>query len=359
MIGLRSFTFTSNCCISTSGRRSSRVSVNLMFYLNPNWTVFEKYTHLQINLVFTTDSTESLVYDLADNVSANMEEHGMLRCKFMGQANIPLRLTQRYAFELGWDLSMVAILMEAEREHRLREAGRPVVSHVHSHAIERPLSQSLMPRGKLLRYPGLLLYLLFRQSVVSAADSLQCLMPGKKDPHKGTQPLYSERTSARARVSFIDDIQSQRYLNCDGIKTGSIEDFLIGIGLPMYIDRVKRMSGSLSKSSQLEQSITPVQLLKMSDTELINEIGFTKGHLDWLRRESSVIPSVLLSQLRSGSHTHHKTGPYINSLTREHKNTIQRHSSRHAQRHQHLPQQRHNQQQRQGSQSREMRKDHF
>ncbi|TGZ59290.1 hypothetical protein CRM22_009171 [Opisthorchis felineus] len=208
----------------------------------------------------------------------------------MGQANIPLRLTQRYAFELGWDLSMVAILMEAEREHRLREAGRPV-------------------------------------------------------------------------VSFIDDIQSQRYLNCDGIKTGSIEDFLIGIGLPMYIDHVKRMSGSFSNSSQPEQSITPVQLLKMSDTELINEIGFTKGHLDWLRRESSVIPSVLLSQLRSGSHAHHKTGPYINSLTREHKNTIQRHSSRHAQRHQHShqhsPQQRHNQQQRQGSQSREMRKDHF
>ncbi|KAG5445014.1 hypothetical protein CSKR_105026 [Clonorchis sinensis] len=35
----------------SSGRRSSRVSVNLMFYLNPNWTDFEKYTHLQINLV--------------------------------------------------------------------------------------------------------------------------------------------------------------------------------------------------------------------------------------------------------------------------------------------------------------------
>ncbi|KER22201.1 hypothetical protein T265_14919, partial [Opisthorchis viverrini] len=45
----------------SSGRRSPRVSVNLMFYLNPNWTVFEKYTHLQINLVFTRHSTESLV----------------------------------------------------------------------------------------------------------------------------------------------------------------------------------------------------------------------------------------------------------------------------------------------------------
>ncbi|KER33185.1 hypothetical protein T265_00884 [Opisthorchis viverrini] len=44
----------------SSGRRSPRVSVNLMIYLNPNCTVFEKSTHLQIDLVFTRDSTESL-----------------------------------------------------------------------------------------------------------------------------------------------------------------------------------------------------------------------------------------------------------------------------------------------------------
>ncbi|KER26418.1 hypothetical protein T265_06335 [Opisthorchis viverrini] len=48
----------------SSGRRSFRVSVNLMFYFNPNYTFFEKYTHSQINLVFTRDSTESLVYDI-------------------------------------------------------------------------------------------------------------------------------------------------------------------------------------------------------------------------------------------------------------------------------------------------------
>ncbi|KAG5443050.1 hypothetical protein CSKR_112149, partial [Clonorchis sinensis] len=40
----------------SSGRRSPRVSVNLMFYLNPNCTDFDKYTHLQINLVFARDS---------------------------------------------------------------------------------------------------------------------------------------------------------------------------------------------------------------------------------------------------------------------------------------------------------------
>ncbi|KER34009.1 hypothetical protein T265_00203 [Opisthorchis viverrini] len=37
----------------SSGRRSLRVSVNLMFYLNPYWTVFEKYTHLQIGFLIS------------------------------------------------------------------------------------------------------------------------------------------------------------------------------------------------------------------------------------------------------------------------------------------------------------------
>ncbi|KER23644.1 hypothetical protein T265_08500 [Opisthorchis viverrini] len=48
----------------SSGRCSPQVSVNHMIYLNPNCTVFEKYTHLQINLVFTGDSIESFVYDV-------------------------------------------------------------------------------------------------------------------------------------------------------------------------------------------------------------------------------------------------------------------------------------------------------
>ncbi|KER31096.1 hypothetical protein T265_13036, partial [Opisthorchis viverrini] len=46
------------------GGRTLRVSINLMFYLNPNWTVFEKQTHFQINLIFTKDSTEPFVYDI-------------------------------------------------------------------------------------------------------------------------------------------------------------------------------------------------------------------------------------------------------------------------------------------------------
>ncbi|KAG5450494.1 hypothetical protein CSKR_112682 [Clonorchis sinensis] len=43
----------------SAGRRIPRVSVNLMFYLNPNWTDCDKYTHLQINLVFARDSPET------------------------------------------------------------------------------------------------------------------------------------------------------------------------------------------------------------------------------------------------------------------------------------------------------------
>ncbi|KAG5449261.1 hypothetical protein CSKR_100650 [Clonorchis sinensis] len=38
------------------GRRSPRVSVNLMFYLYPNYTKLAKYTHLHTNLVLTGDS---------------------------------------------------------------------------------------------------------------------------------------------------------------------------------------------------------------------------------------------------------------------------------------------------------------
>ncbi|KER34037.1 hypothetical protein T265_00222 [Opisthorchis viverrini] len=56
-------------------RRSPQVSINLMFYLNANWTVFEKYTHLQIKRVFTGDSTEPLVYDI---LQLNMLHTGRL-----------------------------------------------------------------------------------------------------------------------------------------------------------------------------------------------------------------------------------------------------------------------------------------
>ncbi|KAG5455058.1 hypothetical protein CSKR_109924 [Clonorchis sinensis] len=49
---------------SSSGRRSPRVSVNLMFYLNPDWTDFEKYTHLQINLANECTAPGRLMFQL-------------------------------------------------------------------------------------------------------------------------------------------------------------------------------------------------------------------------------------------------------------------------------------------------------
>ncbi|KAG5443162.1 hypothetical protein CSKR_108506, partial [Clonorchis sinensis] len=46
------------------GRRGPRVSVNLMFYLNPNWTDVDNYIHLKIIMVFRGSSFESLVYNI-------------------------------------------------------------------------------------------------------------------------------------------------------------------------------------------------------------------------------------------------------------------------------------------------------
>ncbi|KAG5455111.1 hypothetical protein CSKR_107368 [Clonorchis sinensis] len=60
---------------SSSGRRSPRISVNLMFYLNRNWTDCNKHTHLQLNLVFTGDSAESLVYDVLQLTAAQRPPH--------------------------------------------------------------------------------------------------------------------------------------------------------------------------------------------------------------------------------------------------------------------------------------------
>ncbi|KAG5444856.1 hypothetical protein CSKR_106163, partial [Clonorchis sinensis] len=39
-------------CWDSSGRCSPRVFINLTFYSNPNWTPFDKYSHLQMNSFF-------------------------------------------------------------------------------------------------------------------------------------------------------------------------------------------------------------------------------------------------------------------------------------------------------------------
>ncbi|KAA3679298.1 uncharacterized protein DEA37_0002565 [Paragonimus westermani] len=178
----------------------------------------------------------------------------------IGQADIPLRLTQRYASELGLEWTTVAIALEAEREAKLREAGRPV-------------------------------------------------------------------------ISFMDDIQSQRYLNCDGIKTGTVEDFLISLGLPMYIDRIKQlpMNGQPSPDPSIHSPsgypVGPVDILKMSDQDLIKHLGFTWNHIRWLRIEAAMIPSIMRAQASFGT-THMKpSGSHMNSLAREFK-TMYRHNGK-------------------------------
>ncbi|KER26000.1 hypothetical protein T265_14101, partial [Opisthorchis viverrini] len=56
----------------SSGRRSPRVSVNLMFYLNPNCTVFEKYTNMQINLFIQQPPTLCFTGDKIARKSINV-----------------------------------------------------------------------------------------------------------------------------------------------------------------------------------------------------------------------------------------------------------------------------------------------
>ncbi|GAA57081.1 hypothetical protein CLF_112111, partial [Clonorchis sinensis] len=50
---------TTGFALLGAGSSGKRSPVNLKFYLNPNWTDFDKYTHLQINLVFAGDSPET------------------------------------------------------------------------------------------------------------------------------------------------------------------------------------------------------------------------------------------------------------------------------------------------------------
>ncbi|GAA56038.1 homeobox protein SMOX-3 [Clonorchis sinensis] len=102
--------FTETTAHGVTGRRSPRVSVNLMFYLNPNWTDFEKYTNLQINLVFTGDSNESLVYDV---LQLNMLHTGrlmvQLNCVTIYQAASPkIRYNNLLAKRLQATASIVA-----------------------------------------------------------------------------------------------------------------------------------------------------------------------------------------------------------------------------------------------------------
>ncbi|KAH8858551.1 SAM and SH3 domain-containing protein [Schistosoma japonicum] len=124
------------------------------------------------------------------------------------------------------------------------------------------------------------------------------------------------REIRRPVISFNEEIQSQRFLNCDGIKTGSLQEFLITIGLPMYINHILHYSNittTTNNNSSINsgnkntnhQSIimTPADLLNMSDCQLQEKFNFLPIHIQWLRQEASVIPWILLGQLNSSKNS--------------------------------------------------------
>lgn len=55
----------------------------------------------------------------------------------------------------------------------------------------------------------------------------------------------------------------------------------------MYIDR-------LNQYKLGNKPMNPAKLLKMSDQDLQNQIGFSPVHVQWLRQEAAVIPWALL-----------------------------------------------------------------
>ncbi|KAF6775370.1 hypothetical protein AHF37_05035 [Paragonimus kellicotti] len=101
----------------------------------------------------------------------------------------------------------------------------------------------------------------------------------------------------------------------------------------MYIDRIKQLplngqpSPDPSVRSPSGYPIGPVDILKMSDQDLIKHLGFTWNHIRWLRIEAAMIPSIMRAQASFGT-THMKpSGSHVNSLAREFK-TMYRQSSK-------------------------------
>ncbi|CAH8591909.1 unnamed protein product [Schistosoma curassoni] len=115
------------------------------------------------------------------------------------------------------------------------------------------------------------------------------------------------REIRRPVISFNEEIRSQRFLNCDGIKTGSLQEFLITIGLPMYIDHILHYNSITTNSNTTNNSnnnhrcllMTPADLLNMSNGQLQEKFNFLPIHIQWLRQEASVIPWILLNQTNS------------------------------------------------------------
>ncbi|KAG5444612.1 hypothetical protein CSKR_100713 [Clonorchis sinensis] len=74
----------------SSSRHSPRVSVNVMFYSNPNWTDCDKSNHLQIDLVFTGDSPSPSISCLSSSVCRRVFSNPVRGSNSASASRLPL-----------------------------------------------------------------------------------------------------------------------------------------------------------------------------------------------------------------------------------------------------------------------------
>ncbi|VDP70978.1 unnamed protein product [Schistosoma mattheei] len=87
------------------------------------------------------------------------------------------------------------------------------------------------------------------------------------------------REIRRPVISFNEEIRSQRFLNCDGIKTGSLQEFLITIGLPMYINHILHYNS-------ITTNIIPWILLNQTNSTKYSTMNYTTNNIYSLPRTS-------------------------------------------------------------------------
>ncbi|VDN08935.1 unnamed protein product [Dibothriocephalus latus] len=181
-----------------------------------------------------------------------------------------MKLIERYASEADCEFNAIAVTLEVIRERQLKEAGLPV----------QPVAT------KLLR---LLLLLAAGIEAKPAGFLIQ----------KGLLTSQGRRWTSTPMVELLDylisnleEIRSQRYLNCNGIKTDDLFGFLTSIGLPMYAEC---LSTALNG-----QPPTPGNLMALSDAHLVYSLGIPVSHVSRIRQEAALIPKGLLNANPSG-----------------------------------------------------------
>ncbi|VDD81179.1 unnamed protein product [Mesocestoides corti] len=105
-----------------------------------------------------------------------------------------------------------------------------------------------------------------------------------------------EQILRKAQLPFasnLEEIHSRRYLNCNGIKTDNLGDFLTTIGLPMYAE-------CLTTALRGNNAPIPANLSTLTDAEMIFSLGIPVEHVRRIRAEAALIPRNHLSCGSSG-----------------------------------------------------------